>query len=121
VSQTTGPSAGPQLGSHERAQGGTAGANDSLYAYEADSGDLVWRAPIGETIAGSSPTIARGVVYFGSDDSNVYALEAATGDVLWTWGTGGDMNDAPAVADGRVYIGTMFDGFLYAFHLPGTA
>ena len=36
----------------------------------------------------SSPAVANGVVYFGSDESDnnyVYALNASTGAVLWTY------------------------------------
>ena len=37
----------------------------------------------------SSPAVANGVVYVGSDDGNVYALNATTGAKLWSYTTGG--------------------------------
>ncbi len=39
-------------------------------------------------IVDSSPAVAGGTVYVGSDDDNVYALDAATGHVRWTYTTG---------------------------------
>ena len=36
----------------------------------------------------SSPAVANGVVYVGSDDGNVYALNASTGAKLWSYATG---------------------------------
>ena len=53
----------------------------------------------------SSPAVANGVVYVGSDDGNVYALNAATGAKLWSYATG-KLESSPAVANGVVYVGT---------------
>jgi outer membrane protein assembly factor BamB len=54
----------------------------------------------------SSPAVAGGTVYVGSDDNNVYALDAATGDVRWTYTTGDQVDSSPAVAGGTVYVGS---------------
>jgi hypothetical protein len=54
----------------------------------------------------SSPAVAGGVLYFGSDDHNVYALNAATGVELWNFPTGSPVDSSPAVAYGAVYIGS---------------
>jgi eukaryotic-like serine/threonine-protein kinase len=60
----------------------------------------------------SSPAVAGGVVYVGSD--------AASGTKKWAYPTGGDIGySSPAVANGVAYIGSNDDN-LYAFHLPGT-
>ena len=67
----------------------------------------------------SSPAVANGVVYVGSDDDNLYALNASTGALLWEYTTGGFFfNSSPAVANGVVYVGS-YDGNLYAFDLAG--
>src|SRR6266513_406258 len=43
---------------------------------------LAWRAPTdGDVI--SSPTVASGVVYVGSNDGHLYALDLATGMRRW--------------------------------------
>jgi len=51
----------------------------------------------------SSPAVANGVVYVGSEDFNVYALDASTGAKLWSFATGGKVFSSPAVASGVVY------------------
>jgi eukaryotic-like serine/threonine-protein kinase len=64
----------------------------------------------------SSPVVADGVVYVGSQDHNVYALSAAIAPperVVWIFGTGGPVFSSPAVADGVVYVGSD-DGSVYA-------
>lgn len=59
------------------------------------------------------PVVADGAVYFGSSgDNKVYCLDAATGRVRWTASTGGPVRLAPAVAGGRVYVGSD-DGWVY--------
>jgi outer membrane protein assembly factor BamB len=61
----------------------------------------------------SSPTIANGVVYFGSGDHNVYAIDAATGAKRWQFTTGNVVHASPAVESGVVYIGS-WDRNMYA-------
>jgi eukaryotic-like serine/threonine-protein kinase len=61
----------------------------------------------------SSPALAGGFVYFGSDDKNLYALDAATGAEKWKFPTGGPVRSSPAVVDGTVYFGS-YDGIFYA-------
>jgi outer membrane protein assembly factor BamB len=54
----------------------------------------------------SSPAVAGGTAYFGSDDGTVYAVNAATGHLLWSHATGSDVYAGPAVAGGTVYVGS---------------
>ena len=54
----------------------------------------------------SSPAVANGVVYIGSDINNVYALNAATGAKLWSYRTSGVVFSSPAVVNGVVYVGS---------------
>lgn len=77
---------------------------------------LDWKAPTGLGID-SSPTIANGIVYVGSDDRRLYAFHVDTGKPLWganAGGTGGQIRSSPAVVNGVVYVGSD-DGKLYAF------
>ncbi|MEI7827866.1 MAG: PQQ-binding-like beta-propeller repeat protein, partial [Euryarchaeota archaeon] len=53
----------------------------------------------------SSPAVANGVVYVGSDDNNTYALNATTGAKLWSYSTGGEVS-SPTVVNGVVYVGS---------------
>ena len=61
----------------------------------------------------SSPAIADGTVYIGSDDKNLYAVDAATGKEKWKFATGGIVRSSPAVVEGAVYFGS-YDGAFYA-------
>lgn len=57
--------------------------------------------------------IAGGLIFFGSSvDDTVYALDAATGEPRWSFTTQGPVRLAPAVHDGRVYLGSD-DGWAY--------
>ncbi len=88
----------------------------------------VWTAPTGNAVV-SSPAVAGGTVYVGSDDGKLYAFDAAgvancsagspgTCSPLWTAATGGAVRSSPAVAEGTVYVGSD-DGKLYAFDAAG--
>jgi len=75
-----------------------------------------WIAQTGAGID-SSPAVANGVVYVGSDDQRLHAFKANTGTPLWgdnAGSTGGSIRSSPAVANGVVYVGSD-DGKLYAF------
>ena len=53
----------------------------------------------------SSPAVANGVVYVGSDDYKVYALNPSTGALPGSFTTGDIVETAPVMANGVVYIG----------------
>ena len=56
---------------------------------------------------------ADGALYFGSSaDGTVSSLNAADGSLRWTALTGGPVRLAPALSDGRVYVGSD-DGHVY--------
>src|SRR5215469_10946377 len=61
----------------------------------------------------STPAVAGGVLYFGSNDHNLYALDAASGELRWKFATKGRVASSPAVGDGRVYFGS-YDSNFYA-------
>jgi len=88
----------------------------NLYAFNAKTGAKVWRRPLGYYPSYSSPAVAGGVVYLGSDDHNLYAFNAKTGAKLWSYETGDVVVSSPVVVNGMVYVGSL-DGKLYAFGL----
>src|SRR5215471_1964735 len=73
-----------------------------------------WRASTGSYII-SSPTVASGIVYIGSNDQKLYALDAKTGKMLWFHDAQNDVGSSPAVAKGIVYVGSD-DHTLYALN-----
>jgi outer membrane protein assembly factor BamB len=60
----------------------------------------------------SSPSVANGIAYFGSQDKNIYAVDARSGNFIWKYVTGNRIASSPAVANGKVYSGTD-DGYVY--------
>jgi len=60
----------------------------------------------------SSPSVADGIVYVGSQDKNIYALGAWSGNLIWNFPTQGAIESSPAVANGKVYTGGD-DGYVY--------
>jgi outer membrane protein assembly factor BamB len=64
----------------------------------------------------SSPVVANGVVYFGSDDGHLYAVDAQTGQEKWRFKTEDDVRSSPAIANGVAYV-VSYDGNLYAVNI----
>lgn len=83
--------------------------NGDVYALDAWTGDILWRAA-GRVHLWSSPAVARGVVYIGG--GSLLALRASTGAILWRLKVGDD-TWSPTVAGGHVYVSTKI-GVLYA-------
>ena len=62
----------------------------------------------------SSPAVASGRVYVGSNDGRFYVLSLDTGAKLWEFTAGAPLSASPAIAKGRIVIGSQ-DGRLYCF------
>ena len=62
----------------------------------------------------SSPAIAGGRVYVGSNDGVFYVFDLATGAKAWEFTAGAALSASPAIAGGRVVIGSQ-NGKLYCF------
>ncbi len=79
-----------------------------------------WTAATGG-IVDSSPTVANGMVYVGSDDGTLYAFKISCGNTscapVWAAPTPSHnkIRSSPAVAKGMVYVGS-YDHNLYAFN-----
>jgi outer membrane protein assembly factor BamB len=91
---------------------GSVGIGGNMYALNANTGAQLWSYAIPVV---SSPAVANGVVYVGSEDHNVYALNASTGAKLWSYTTGYYVDSSPAVVNGVVYVGSEDDN-VYALN-----
>ena len=72
-----------------------------------------WKFQTGGKVR-SSPVIADGTVYVGSDSGQLFALDLATGTKKWSAKIGSRVRSAPAVAGGIVVCGAD-DGVMRAF------
>jgi parallel beta-helix repeat protein len=76
----------------------------SVYCLDEDKGYLIWSYETGGNVE-SSPAVANGNVFVGSNDGNIYCLDEYNGDLIWSYGTGGSVS-SPAVANGKVFVGS---------------
>ncbi len=90
-------------------------SDGKMYAFNADTGQVLWTTPTGSYYLGSAPTVAGGKVYIGSFDHMLYAFDARTGATLWSAPTGDRIGSSPTLVNGVIYIGSD-DGKLYAFN-----
>ena len=92
-----------------------AGSGGTVYAVNADSGALLWTAPVmnGDK---SSPAVTGEGVYVSYSCPNVYKLDPATGAQIWHYAPGcsGGGGKTPTLYNGRLYVrdfsDTIFDG-----------
>lgn len=82
----------------------------SLLAVSAKSGQLAWTFKAEGGIF-SSPAVSGNLVYITTRSGKTYAVDLTTHKAIWSYDAGGDAS--PAVADGRVFVGSA-DGGLYA-------
>jgi outer membrane protein assembly factor BamB len=99
------------------------GSDDhNWYCIDAQTGAQVWNFTTGYYIR-ASPAVVNGKFYSGTDDGYIYCLDANTGTQLWKTaapgsvlpimtGTYPEWRSSPAVANGKVYVGSL-DAKLY--------
>ena len=75
---------------------------------------LAWKFTTNGSVI-SSPTVADGIVYVGSEDKNIYAIGAWSGNLIWNFTTKDAVESSPAVANGLVYTGGD-DGYVYCLN-----
>ena len=89
------------------------GGRDKLVHGLNAAGKAVWTFATKARVE-SSPAIAGGRVFVGSNDGRFYVLNLSTGAKLWEFNAGGPLSASPAIARGRIVIGSQ-DGHLYCF------
>ncbi len=91
------------------------GCTDGVfYAFDADTGDLLYQFKTGDRIWGS-PAVdpSTNTILFGSYDKKFYALSTNDLSLKWSYTTKGSIISTPLVDNGIVYFGS-FDRYLYA-------
>jgi len=89
------------------------GGRDKLVHGLNAAGKAVWTFATGARVE-SSPAIAGGRVFVGSNDGKFYVLSLNSGAKLWEFNAGAPFSASPAIANGRIVIGSQ-DGRLYCF------
>ena len=87
---------------------------DYLYAISASTGVLSWSYSAGSRDVRSSPAVADGFVYVGSNSGFLYML-STDGVLQWSKDTGGAVRSSPVVAYGMVFVGSD-SNYTYAFN-----
>jgi outer membrane protein assembly factor BamB len=88
---------------HDTAHTGVDGFENAIGVANVSKLGLKWDFPTGGAVV-SSPAVANGIVYVGSNDGSLYALSTTTGKKLWSYPTGGPIMSAPAVTKNRVFV-----------------
>jgi len=71
-----------------------------------DELELLWSYETGYGVC-SSPAVADGKVFLGSNDHKIYCLDEEAGKLIWSYKTGGSVFfSSPVVADGKVFVGS---------------
>jgi outer membrane protein assembly factor BamB len=89
------------------------GGRDKLVHGLSPAGKAVWTFATRARVE-SSPAIADGRVFVGSNDGRFYVLNVNTGAKIWDFNAGAPLSASPAIAKGRIVIGSQ-DGRLYCF------
>jgi outer membrane protein assembly factor BamB len=89
-----------------------------VFALNASDGTYLWSTDVFDF--SSSPTVANGILYFGSTGGTfsgvgIYALNASDGSTLWNYTVDSGIDSSPAVANGAVYA-ISDDGIVYALN-----
>lgn len=110
------------------------GIHHNLYSVDVETGTINWEFKT-DSFVMSSPTVAGGVVFVGSNDRFIYAIDIENGTENWSLETPYQVRSSPVVLEGVVYIGAdLFDpgdpdvigsgesaGYLYAIESGVTA
>ena len=94
------------------------GSQVGVYGLDALTGARKWKAAK-TFITESSPAVANGLLYVGSEGGGFNAFDLKTGDLKWGVSEVTTVNSSPTVVNGIVYIGSGIFGTdsqnLYAF------
>jgi outer membrane protein assembly factor BamB len=78
----------------------------TVYALDASSGRVVWRAGVGG-LGYTTPAVAEGRVFAGGFDGRMRAFRATSGDELWSTEVNGRLLGAPVVIGPYVFFSTL--------------
>ena len=78
--------------------------------------ELRWKYKVGNSDI-SAPVIDAGILFIGSDDSNLYAIDSMSGKLKWQYSTFGNVY-TPTARNGMVFAAS-FDNYIYSIDYNG--
>ncbi len=93
-------------------------SNSSLYSLDANTGNLVWTAPISPTFL-SAPYYSQNSVYMGSTSNSLHAFDSSKGIELWGFETSGWVSSTPISYLNMIVFGSN-DHNIYAVSPEGS-
>jgi outer membrane protein assembly factor BamB len=101
---------------------GGAGSGGTAYAVSADTGNVLWTAPVANG-DNSSPAVTTDGVYVSYSCPNVYKLNPANGSLIWRYNPGcsGGGGKTPAVYNGRLYVRDYNPDYIFDSQTGGIA
>lgn len=100
--QTPGPALAPPVVADGMAL--VNGGDGALYAVNIGTGDVRWRAPVGDGLVAGTPAVAGGMVYVATGSHGIAALQLATGEPLWAVNTRAPVRAPPVVAGSLLLV-----------------
>lgn len=79
-----------------------AGNGDHAYAFDAESGNLLWRFETG--VSQSAPVVLGESVLLTSANEGVFAVDVVSGEPIWHSGDLGIVDSQPVVVDGQLFF-----------------
>ena len=89
----------------------------ALLCLDGTTGAEIWCIPV--DFISTDPAIANGVLYIAGSKGTFYALDVNTGKQIWTYpikASPSSSGSSPAIYGGIVYIGSFWDGNVYALN-----
>jgi len=83
---------------------GSDNTNNSIFAFNASTGDVLWVVAHGGSDAGFTSHY-QGMMHYSMDDK-IFAREPDTGNYLWNFSTGGIAWNSPGIFNDTLYFGT---------------
>src|SRR5262245_6515464 len=101
---------------------GGAGSGGTAYAVSADTGVVLWTAPVANG-DNSSPAVTNDGVYVSYSCPNVYKLNPVNGAQIWRYTTGcsGGGGKTPAIYNGRLYVRDYNPDYIFDSQTGGMA
>jgi len=84
-----------------------AGTDGYLYALRQDSGAVVWRAKLNNSLTDATPSLEGQVVFVAMQSKAIAAFNAETGQMYWSFSVGEKIQAPPVVVGGRVYVASL--------------